>query len=194
MDRDFEKKVKQKKIRQIAVCAVVLVAVAYLLFTLNIERVGAPVKEAVTEGNPIEVSLEIRCDSISQDMDRLEDPTLAEYVPEDGVILPETKVKVKDGATVFDVLNKVCREKEIHVESSYTPAYESYYVEGINYLYEFDAGELSGWMFCVNEKYPNYGCSEYTLKEGDRIQWLYTCDLGKDIGGDKSASGKEEIE
>ena len=61
--------------------------------------------------------------------------------------------------------------------------YNSAYIEGINNLYEFDCGELSGWMYKVNGWFPNYGCSRYQLKEGDVIEWVYTCDLGVDVGG-----------
>lgn len=60
--------------------------------------------------------------------------------------------------------------------------YNSVYVEGINHLYEFSAGELSGWMYKVNGVYPNYGCSQYVLKDGDVIEWNYTVDLGRDLG------------
>lgn len=42
--------------------------------------------------------------------------------------------------------------------------YNSAYIEGINNLYEFDCGSLSGWMYKVNEWFPNYGCSRYVLK------------------------------
>ena len=52
-----------------------------------------------------------------------------------------------------------------------TPMYNSAYIEGINNLYEFDCGELSGWMYKVNGWFPNYGCSRYQLKEGDTIEW-----------------------
>ena len=45
--------------------------------------------------------------------------------------------------------------------SRYTPLYKSYYVEGINQLYEFDCGKNSGWMYSVNGEYPNYGASSY---------------------------------
>ena len=34
----------------------------------------------------------------------------------------------------------------IQLEFSYTPLYASYYIEGINHLYEFDVGPESGWM------------------------------------------------
>ena len=32
-------------------------------------------------------------------------------------------------------------------------------------------------------KLPNYGCSRYTVQPGDVICWVYTCDLGQDVGG-----------
>ena len=60
--------------------------------------------------------------------------------------------------------------------------YGSYYIEGINQLYEFDCGQNSGWMYCVNGWFPNYGCSSYTVEDGDVIEWRYTCDLGSDVG------------
>lgn len=110
------------------------------------------------------------------------DPRLKPYVPDNGIILPKTTVKVEKGKSVFDVLNKICRDRGIQVESSFTPMYGSYYVEGINNLYEFDGGELSGWMYKVNGWYPNYGCSEYVVKEGDVIVWSYTKDCGVDLG------------
>ena len=69
------------------------------------------------------------------------------------------------------------------MEASWTPIYNSAYIEGIHNLYEFDCGNLSGWMYRVNGWYPNYGCSRYQLENGDVVEWRFTCDLGKDIGG-----------
>ena len=107
----------------------------------------------------------------------------APFVPKDGTILPSTKVTFTEGETVFDVLKRVCDAAQLQIEYSYTPLYESYYVEGINHLYEFDCGPESGWMYKVNEWFPNYGCSAYTLKDGDDIVWCYTCTgLGADVG------------
>lgn len=105
-----------------------------------------------------------------------------EFVPSDGWILKPTTVSFSSGESVHDVLQRVCKEKGIHMESAYTPAYDSAYVEGINQLYEFDCGELSGWMYNVNGWFPNYGCSKYIVSNGDTINWVYTCDLGKDVG------------
>lgn len=73
-------------------------------------------------------------------------------------------------------------DAQCQMESSFTPAYNSAYVEGINNLYEFDCGQLSGWMYNVNGWFPNYGCSKYTVQDGDVINWVYTCNLGKDVG------------
>ena len=134
------------------------------------------------EPKPVTVTLEIRCDTLSSDMSKLENPAIEDYIPEDGTILAKSTYKGTTDNTVFDALNTLCRNNEIQLEFSYTPIYESYYIEGINYLYEFDGGNLSGWMYKVNGWFPNYGCSSYYLSDGDVIEWVYTCDLGKDVG------------
>ena len=139
------------------------------------------------EPKPVTVTLEIRCDTLSSDMSKLENPAIKDYIPADGVILAKTTYKGTTDNSVFDALNTLCRNNDIQLEFSYTPIYESYYIEGINYLYEFDCGSLSGWMYKVNGWFPNYGCSSYYLKDGDVIEWVYTCDLGKDVGDNSMA-------
>ena len=104
-------------------------------------------------------------------------------VPADGVILSATTASFSEGESVYDVLQRVCRENGIHMEASWTPMYNSAYVEGINNLYEFDVSQGSGWMYRVNGWFPNYGCSRYALQNGDVVEWVYTCDLGYDVGG-----------
>ena len=108
---------------------------------------------------------------------------MAELVPGDGWILPPVTAAFSEGESVFSVLQRTCREQGIHMEYENTPIYGSAYIEGIGNLYEFDAGELSGWMYAVNDSFPNYGCSRCTLKDGDVIRWVCTCDLGRDVGG-----------
>ena len=127
-------------------------------------------------------TIEIRCDTILNNMGDLE-KGLDEFVPADGTILPTTTVTFTQGETVLDVLERVCTEWGIQLEYSWTPAYGSYYIEGINNLYEFDCGRQSGWMYKVNGWFPNYGCSKYILDAGDEIVWCYTCKgLGTDVG------------
>ena len=128
-------------------------------------------------------TIEIRCDTI---LDNMENLTAGKegFVPSNGTILGTTRVAFYEGETVFDVLNRVCSSAGIQIEYSWTPLYDSYYIEGINYLYEFDCGELSGWMYKVNGWFPNYGCSSYNLCDDDTIVWCYTCEgLGADVGG-----------
>lgn len=128
-------------------------------------------------------TIEIRCDTILNNMKDLE-KGLDEFVPSDGTILPTTTVTFTQGETVLDVLNRICEEWGIQLEYSWTPLYGSYYVEGINHLYEFSCGQQSGWMYKVNGWFPNYGCSKYILDDGDEIVWCYTCKgLGTDVGG-----------
>ncbi|MBQ7957523.1 MAG: DUF4430 domain-containing protein [Clostridia bacterium] len=123
----------------------------------------------------------IECKTILNNIENLKE-SKKEFLPADGVILKKTTVTFEDGETVFDVLKKVCKENNVQLESSYTPGYDNYYIEGINQIYEKDCGTKSGWMYCVNGTFPNYGCSDYKLKNGDEIKFLYTCDLGADIG------------
>lgn len=104
------------------------------------------------------------------------------YVPSDGWILKKTNVLFYEGESVFDVLLRETQKREIQMEYSMTPIYNSNYIEGIQNLYEFDCGSESGWMYQVNGWYPNYGCSRYLLQEGDVIQWRYTCEYGFDVG------------
>ena len=140
-----------------------------------------PENQDVNKGKTYTCTFSIECSTILNNLSMLE-PDKLEMVPSGGVILKKTTVTFYEGESVFDVLQRVCKEKGIHMESSWTPIYNSAYIEGIHNLYEFDCGELSGWMYRVNGWYPNYGCSRYQLKDGDVVEWRYTCDLGNDVG------------
>ena len=141
-----------------------------------------PEDQEVDKGKTYTCTFSIECSTILNNLDQLE-PDKLEMVPSGGVILAKTTVTFYEGESVYDVLQRLCKEKGIHMESSWTPIYNSAYIEGIHNLYEFDCGSLSGWMYRVNGWYPNYGCSRYQLKDGDVVEWRYTCDLGNDVGG-----------
>ena len=121
-------------------------------------------------------------------MDQLDEGKTS-LVPADGWVLPPTQASFQEGESAFQLLQRICREQGIHMESSSTPLYGSAYIEGIHNLYEFDCGELSGWVYSVNGWFPNYGCSQYALQEGDEVAWMYTCDLGGDVGGYNAIGG-----
>lgn len=126
-------------------------------------------------------TISISCATILDNMDDL-NPEKIELVPDDGWLMKPEAVTFQEGENVFDVLLRICQERKIHMEYVNTPMYNSAYIEGIGNLYEFDCGNLSGWMYSVNNWFPNYGCSRYQLQDGDVICWVYTCDLGADVG------------
>lgn len=135
------------------------------------------------------VTISIRADAILYNWEKLSPELRSEkYVPKDGIILKETEYVLRPNDTVFDVLLRAVRHNRIHME--YQGADEnrfgSVYIQGINHLYEFSCGPLSGWMYEVNGEFPNYGVSKYVLEDGDVITFHYTCDLGRDIGHDFS--------
>ena len=143
-----------------------------------------PEDQDIDKGKSFTCTFSIECSTILNNLSDL-DPEKLEMVPSDGVIVQATTVTFYEGESVFDVLQRVCQENGIHMEASWTPIYNSAYVEGIHNLYEFDCGNESGWMYRVNGWYPNYGCSRYQLAQGDVVEWRYTCKgLGKDVGCD----------
>ncbi|MCL2857119.1 MAG: DUF4430 domain-containing protein [Oscillospiraceae bacterium] len=128
------------------------------------------------------VTLSVRVGALLDNMHLL-DSEKHELVPVDGVIFPATEVRAWYGDSVFDVLHREMRGAGIHLAFRNTPFLNSAYVEAINNLYEFDAGELSGWMYMVSGEFPGVGASQYFLSSGDVIEWVYTLDLGRDVGG-----------
>ena len=165
----------------------------------GLDRYGT---SAVPEGMPVPVepedveitdeehrcTISISCATILDNMDWL-DPEKVELVPEDGWILKPMEVTFYEGESVFNVLLRTCKQQGVHLEFSNTPIYNSAYIEGIHNLYEFDCGSESGWMYAVNGWYPNYGCSRYGLKDGDVIEWNFTCRRGFDLGAEYALGG-----
>ncbi len=145
------------------------------------------------QGKTVTCTIEIECKTILSNLGNLR-PEKKAFLPKDGFILKETTVSVAEDSTVFDVLKLVCkqntcpekctycRKSGIQLEYVYTPGYDSEYIRGIHQLYEKDCGTQSGWMYSVNGVFPNYGVNKYTVKNGDNIKLLYTCDLGEDVG------------
>ena len=106
--------------------------------------------------------------------------SMLSVLPEDGIVLKDFEVSYEDGATVFDVFASVAKENKIHME--YTGTSKIPYIEGIANLYEFDCGPLSGWMYQVNGWFRSFNMGQYKIERGDKIEVIYTCDLGEDVG------------
>lgn len=131
--------------------------------------------------NTLKCTFSISCATVLNNMDKLH-KSKKEIIPDDGWILKPVTVTFNEGESVFDVLKQVCKDNKIQLEFSFTPIYNSAYIEGINNLYEFDCGSISGWTYKVNDWFPNYGCSRYEVKNGDVIELLFTCNNGADVG------------
>ncbi len=98
-------------------------------------------------------------------------------LPAGGAML-STTVAISEGDTVMDVLKRACRDAGLAVSAGGS------YVSSIGGLSDrIDrAHPSSGWMYCVDGWFPNYGCNSYTLSGGESIEWLYTLDGGSDVG------------
>lgn len=118
------------------------------------------------------VTMEIRCDTA---LGKTENA----YLPQDGVMLPETKLDIRKDDTVYDLLLRATRENRLSLDASGAPG--MMYVSGIQYLYEQDCGDLSGWMYLINGESLSVSCDQYLLQDGDRVQWVYSCEMGKDL-------------
>ncbi len=138
------------------------------------------IQEESIEKDVLSCSLAVRCDTLLDNMDSIA-PEKIHLIPESGSILPEIEIEFSEGESAFDVLKRELINRTIHFEFTKNPMYDSAYIEGIGNLYEFDAGELSGWIYRVNGEILSVGCSQYKLKNGDEIEFLYTCNMGKDL-------------
>ena len=120
--------------------------------------------ETVEEKKEQHCEFLISCKTVLSHKDNLQ----SNYkIPSGGKIYEKT-MKFEAGDTVMDVLKRTGVELDI----------SKGYVAGIDGLYEFDCGKSSGWMYRVNGKFPNVMAGKCKLKDGDKVEWLYTCVRG----------------
>ena len=149
----------------VAVCLILCLAV----FLINFEST-----EKFYQGGNIELSekyitttLSIRCDSVAGQK---------EHIPDDGIIIDFASIILKEGSSAYDQIIQAAKDYKIHTDI------QAGYVKGIGNIYEFDFGDLSGWMFKINGKFAGVSCSDYILTDNDYIEWIYSLELGKDLG------------
>ncbi len=173
--------------KDILAALIIILLLAFVISGTKIQSVDEYYLTHIDDITPqsATVTLSIECKTVLENLSVL-DPALkaGNFVPEDGVILPCTRYVLRPGDTVYDILSRAVRYNKIQMEyqGADKNSFSSVYIKGINYLYEFSCGPLSGWMYTVNGIFPQYGCSKYALSDGDRIEWVYTCDLGRDVG------------
>jgi hypothetical protein len=110
------------------------------------------------------VTVSIRCDTVDG---------------RDEIILDSCELEIEEGDSVYSILIEATKKHRIAVDHSGMGS--SVYIFGIDNLYEFDYGDLSGWIYTVNSQKSNVSCADYLLSDGDVIVWHYTLDLGRDI-------------
>lgn len=158
-----------KNLLAVLLVAAVLIGAVWLT---DMQSTKEHYRDAGNKENAIgTVTLTIRCDTVPDKS--------ASHIPDDGVLLEQTAFEIEAGDTVFDILQEAVASHKLHLESS--GGADAVYIKGIGNLYEFDFGDLSGWMYFVNGEKPPANCGEYVLADGDSIEWLYTCSLGEDL-------------
>lgn len=103
------------------------------------------------------------------------------YVPANGSVISGVKVEIKEGAKAWDAIFQVTKKYHIPIDYKKDPLM-GVYIEGINHVYEKQAGTNSGWMYTVNGVKAPVGVGSYTLKDNDAIELQYTTNSGTDLG------------
>ncbi len=124
------------------------------------------------EPNTLNVTFSVECKN-AIDYGILNIGTFSEILSPDGIILPETSVKAEQGTSVVKALKAVLKDNNITYKIT-----SSGYVKTINGLSEFDCGEASGWLYLVNGELPSVSAKSYILKDGDKVEFRYTCVAG----------------
>lgn len=114
-------------------------------------------------------------DTVTVSVDGYQGPINA---PIPTVFLSPTEVEIEPGNTALDATLKILKEKKIQISVRGSGA--TAYVEGINNIYEFDYGPLSGWLIEVNDVLIDNSAGIEPIKNGDKIEWIYTLDYTKD--------------
>lgn len=89
-----------------------------------------------------------------------------------GMLLEDRELRLEEGVNAYEQLIYAARSEGIIIDNRGSE--RSPYIAGIDNIYEFDCGELSGWVFTVNDKISSVGAGEYILREGDRVCWRYS--------------------
>jgi len=177
----------KKVIPFVLILSVTLGALIYFFVTSDLRLPDDYYSDSIKEISPGDktVYIKVSCETILDNMEKLsQDVKDSGYVPEDGIILSKTEYVLEEGDSVFDLLLKATRHNKIHLDFSGNPDNPSgaVYVRGINHIYEYSCGPLSGWLFKINGKFSSSESSGHFLSDKDFVEWVYTCDLGRDVG------------
>ncbi|MDD4422550.1 MAG: DUF4430 domain-containing protein, partial [Eubacteriales bacterium] len=168
---------KKASIKKILIVIIVIVIAVSVIFIIEVQSVEEYYQENIEDIKPNSntVFISIRCDTAAEKSD-------SEHIPKNGVILDKKEYVLREGDTVFDILERTVKHNRIQMEYDGGDNAALVYIEGINNIYQYDFGALSGWLYKVNGVFSGDSCSEYVLSNGDYIEWVYSCNLGEDVG------------
>ncbi len=124
------------------------------------------------ENNYGKITISVECSEVLDNMSMLNEG-LEDFIPKDGIIVKKSKQNFESGDTSYDVLIKALKKEKIHMESK--GLFGKKEIEGINYLYNTSCGKSSRWIYKINGKIQSSVSSEYEVKNGDKIEWIYVC-------------------
>ena len=157
-----------KNFLAVAIAAAVLIGGVFLL---DVQTAADYYSTAAVKTDAVgSITLTIRCDKVAG---------RASHIPADGFLLRGAEMPIAAGDTVYTVLTDAARTYGFHMEASGAPG--MMYIHGIGNVYEFDFGDLSGWVYTVNGETHSVGVDQYALRAGDAVELHYTLELGKDI-------------
>ena len=164
-EKDKEKNVKAKRKTALIVLAVLIVVSAAAELIINAGK-----------EDTANVHIQIRCDEVAEAPEMLTDPALTEYIPEDGIALARLKYIAKEGDSVLQILEKICKNNNIEVKKT-----EDGLIEAIGYLKNGDCGEGSCWVYTVDGKLMSDNPADCKVKGGEDIVWTFALNGGHDI-------------
>lgn len=86
----------------------------------------------------------------------------------------ECDVPYEDNQTAYEATVAALDNSEVSYEKTGVAGTECF--TSIGDWKAGDHGTMSGWLYTVNDESPTVGCGQYTLSEGDCIQWSYYLD------------------
>ncbi len=139
----------------------------------NTSESGSNEAQQVREPKVVNCTVTIDCSSISGNgaLTAAGNPQLEAYAA--NPIILSVNINVSDAnddgkVGVDEAIKQACDAYGIQYEFK-----SSSYLSGMNYLYEFNAGPNSGWMYKVNGRVPNKGCNSYYLNGSEDVLWYY---------------------
>lgn len=166
-EAQIERRMKMKKTK-ISVALLVLSVIFALVFS------GCQNDKPETDSS-LTCSITVTAADVLENKDLIDQDKLA-IVPEDGIIYKNESVAFEEGANLYDVLTSELEKNGVHYE-----AQNGSYIVAFGNIYASDC-QYGGWLYKVNGVEPTVGCNEYTLSDGDVVEFFYVCDYNAYYG------------